>query len=323
MQVTSQNTKVIFSVLSVLFVVLVGILSSAISNPVLKVLFLICGSSVVILCFCGDLMQSERMRRFFLGITGAVFVIILLWSVVSAGSLSAYGKKLQFFFQEDADDSAAAEIYQEVSGETAEMEREISNVDETISGFLHDLQHFSKGLEEQQFFSSRYDPKEVERIASVIRTKLGEDEEDSSPSFQDVRTNSQTVELFYKMRIVEEQCQYINCIKALESVGVNCKDMSIDEYTLMVWDTESLFAIYSMRQSVLEDALQGVIYEENKHLYYKDFKIKLDEYSDTFDYKNWYKDPQSDSSEYIVEWLDGKIMNFYQKFHMNFQKKVN
>lgn len=318
----TANRK-IQSVISIILVVSLGILSTATPGLVLRVMFLFCGAGEIILCFYGEFIKNRLMHIILICVNGFVLAVIFLWSVISAGSLTEYGTRVQTFFQPKILDSAIDEVYQGVNSETIYIEQEISAADEMIGQILDELEHSSGALREYLFLSSRYDPKEVEEIAKIIRGELEEDEKEGSPDFKEIKTDKHVVEIFYKIRISRQLYQYINCIKALESVGINCKEMSIDEYTLMRWDTEVLFAIYSMRQELLDDVAQGVVYDETQYFYYREYKVKLDQYSDTFDYGNWRKKFQPDSAENIVSELDKQIMDFYQKLHMNFQKEID
>lgn len=319
MQTANKNIQ---SSVPVILMGCLGILSTATPGLALKLLFLFCGAGEIVLCFYGELIKSKRMHKILICANGSVFSIIFLWSVISAGSLAAYGARVQTFFQPEILDGAVEEVYQEVNSETVYIEQEISASVTMVGQILDELEHSTGDLKEYLFLSSRYDPKEVEKIATVIRDELEKDAKDEDPSFKEIKTNEHIVELFYKMKICRQLCQYINCIKALESVGIDCKAMSIDEYTLMRWDTEILFAIYSMRLERLNDVAQGVVYDEIQKFYYRDYKIKLDQYSDSFDYGNWHKLFDPDSAENIVSYLDDQIMEFYQKFYMNFQKEI-
>lgn len=319
MQTTTKNFQ---SILPILFVIPIGILSTATPNFVLQLMFLTCGVCGVILFFCKDLIKDEKKRRIFLYLTGIVFSAILLWSILSVGSLTAYGTKVQSFFQRKATDNSLDTIYQEMSEERLSMAREISGADKTIIQIIEELEQSSTTLAEYQFLFSKYDPEEVERLATDFRKKLDEDAEQETSYFSNIKTNIQTLELFYKMRCSCDVYHYYNCIKALESIGINCEKMSIDEYDLMLWDVEYLFTIYSIRQDRLEDAAQDVVYEEKQVFYYQDFKIYADEHSDTFDYKNWNRWFDVQSAKELVQSLDDEIMTYYKKFHMNFQKAL-
>lgn len=318
MQTANKNIR--YSV-PVILMGCLGILSTATPGLALKVLFLFCGAGEIVLCFYGELIENKRMHKILICTNGIVFFIIFLWSIISAGSLAAYGARVQTFFQPEILDSVVDEVYQEVNDETVYIEQEISASVTMVGQILDELEHSSGALKEYLFRSSRYDPKEVEKIAIVIRDELEKDAEKEKPSFMEIKKDEHLVEKFYKMRICRQLCQYINCIKALESVGIDCKAMSIDEYTLMRWDTEILFATYSMRLERLNDAAQGVVYDEEQKYYYRDYKVKLDQYSDTFDYGDWHKSFNPDSAQNIVSHLDNQIMEFYQKFYMNFQKE--
>lgn len=311
------------SVISVLLVIILVIFSTASPDAVLKLLFLSFGTVWIVLSFCEDLMHDEKRQKLLSRTAGAVFAVLFIWSVISAGSLSAYERRLRTFFQTtpvDAADKASAEVYEEAGAGFRQIEEGILSADEQISQLAKDLQRYSETAEEQQFFADKYDPAEVEKIIGVIRKDLEEDAENESPSFSDIRTDAHTVEIYYKMRLGDQAFYYANLIRALGSVGIDCETMSIDEYELMTWDVERLFAEYDMRQSRLSDAVQGKSYEEAQRLYYRDHQINSNEYSDTTDYEDWRKQYGAPiSGEDIVRRLDDDIMKYYKKLHMNFQ----
>lgn len=314
-------------VASVLLVIALVFFSAASPNALYKLLFLSSGLAWIILSFCENMMPNETVQTHLSRISGIVLAVLFIWSVISAGSFPAYGKKLQTFFQPGPTGAAldeAAAIYEEASDGFRQAEKEILAVDAQVSQIAKDLMHYSEAAEEQQFFACKYDPAEVEKIVGVIREELEEDKAKESPDFLDIQTNADTVELFYKMRLAVELFHYVDLIRALESIGIDCESMLIDEYELVTWDIEMLFANYSMRQSVLDDAAQGKNYEESQNLYYREFRIKLNEHSDTTDYKSWQKEYEGPvSAEYIADRIDERIAKYFEKLHMNFQPGSN
>lgn len=320
MQTKPRDVQIVFPLLCESLIVF---LSVAAPNMLFKILLIAFGTGGIILFCSKNIITDENKRRVVLIVDAAAFTAILIWSVAAAGSLSAYGEKLQNFFQDKAFKSLEA-VYEEVNGKDALMERKISEIDEKAAQIIGEIELSSAAMAEREFLSGRDDSKEVESAVNFIKKKLDEDAKDEDPSFTNIKTDVNVVELFYKMRVTRELYQYSNCIKAMESVGIDCKAMSIDEYTLMLWDAECLFTIFQMRQSVLEDAAQDVVYESQQLYYYQTFKLlHMNEYSDTFDYGNWRKwfDPQP--AKKTAASLDSDIMRYYRKFCMNFSKDTD
>lgn len=322
MQAASKKyTQIIFSAAAV---ILIGILAQAAPGLGFRLLLLVCGAGGVILYFCRDLIPNSAVQRALLRTAGILFAAALIWSVVSAGSPVAYGKKVAAFFLPGAPEAPEAStdaLYRDMSADSLRLKQTLDSLDVQLARMLDELGLASAAAEERQFLSGNDDAAEVEKIYAVIQKKLEEDAEKDNPSFTDIRNNAHSLELFYKIYLALELYRYGSFIKALEASGVDCKSMSIDEYTLMLWDVEYYFSLYNMRQSVLDDAAQGVAYEENKEFRYQEFKVsKQNEYSDVFNYGTWQRWYSPRSAQEVAGLLDKDLIQYYQKFNLNFRR---
>lgn len=317
----TADKKYVQIIVSALVVILIGILAQGAPNVGSKLLLLVCGVGGVILYFCRDLLRNAVTRKVLLWIAGGLFAVTLIWSVISAGSPAAYGKKVMTFFVPDASEIMADMLYQDMSTESLQLEQTFNGLDSQLVQILEELELVSAIMEERQFLSRNDDMAEVEKISAIIRESLEEDAEKDNPSFADIKANVHSLELFYKMRLSLQICQYSSFIKALESVGVDCEAMAVDEYMLMLWDVEYFFSLYNMRQSLLDDVSQGVVYEEEKLFYYQEFRVsEQNEYSDVFDYGTWRYQYQPQSAEKISNALDKYFIDYYRKLNMNFRR---
>lgn len=309
------------TIFSAFAVILIGILAQAAPNLGSKLLLLVCGAGGVILYFCKDLIPNAPARKVLLWSAGTLFVVTLIWSVISAGSPAAYGKRVVAFFVPEAPEITTDMLYQDMGEENLQMERTLDGLDSQLVQMLGELELVSAAVEERQFLSRNDDMTEVEKISAIIQEKIKEDAERDNPSITSIKTDVHAVELLYKIHLAPELCHYSSFIKALEAAGVDCKSMSVDEYTLMQWDVEYFFSLYNMRRSLLDDVAQDVAYEENKVFRYRDFKVsEQNEYSDVCDYGAWQVWYSPRAAEKIANSLDKDFIKFYQKLNMNFRR---
>lgn len=313
-----KYTQIIFSAAAV---ILIGILAQAAPGLGLRLLLLVSGAGGVILYFCRDWIPNSAVQRTLLWTAVILFTAALTWSAASAGSPAAYGKKVAAFFLPGAPEAATDALYRDMSAESLRLKQTLDSLDEQLAQTFDELELISAAAEERQFLSENDDVAEVEKICAVIQENLKKDAEKDNPSFTDIRDNAHSLELFYKIYLARELYHYSSFIKALEVSGIDCKSMSVDKYTLMLWDVEYYFSLYNMRQSVLDDAAQGVVYEENKEFLYQEFKVsKQNGYSDVFDYGTWRLWYSPRSAQEVADLLDEQILRYYQKFNMNFRR---
>lgn len=317
----TENKKYVQTILSAFAVILIGILAQAAPNLGTKLLLLVCGVGGVILYFCGDLIPNAVARKALLWGAGGLFFVTLIWSVISAGSPAAYGKRVVGFFVPETPEITVDTLYRDMGADSFWVEQRLDGLDGQLVQMLGQLELVSAAVEERQFLSGNASMAEVEEISKVIQENLAEDAKKESPSFTNIKTDAHALELFYKIWLSKELYHYSSFIKALERAGVDCESMSLDEYTLMQWDVEYFFALYNMRRSLLDDVAQDVAYEENKLFYYRDFKMsEQNTYSDVFDYGSWHVRYSPRSAKNVSTSLDEDFLKFYKKLNINFRK---
>lgn len=313
-----KHLQIIFSALAV---ILIGILAQAAPNLGAKLLLLVCGVCGVILYFGRDLIPNITVWRGFLWTAGGLFAVTLIWSVVAAGSPAAYGKKVAAFFVPEVPEITIDTLYQDMGADSLQMEQTLESLDGQLVQMFGELELASAAVAERQFLSKNVNTEEVEKISAIIQKRLKEDAEKDNPSFVNLKTYVHALELFYKIYLARELCHYSSFIKALGAVGVDCEAMAVDEYMLMLWDVEYFFSLYNMRQSLLDDVAQGVVYEEEKLFPYQEFRVsEQNEYSDVFDYGTWRRQFSPQSAEEISNTLDKNFINYYRKLNMNFRR---
>lgn len=224
---------------------------------------------------------------------------LVIWPILSADSFAEYKQELSYSLWPDKYNS--------------EIVSELINIDSYMSETEDTVELLKAQIYEDMFWYGQNDPEEIKAIVEQI-TKECSDNPDSYPN---IKLDADSVETLYKMKLSNMEYHYHNIVEAFEACGIKCKEMSIDEHTLMLWDTEILCNYYSMFKGMQEDAAEDITYEDNRNLYYNDFKVSLNEYSDTFDYKGWFL-PSSNTARGVVDNLHNVIMSFYSKFATNF-----
>lgn len=279
-----------------LLVVFTAVFIRAVPGQFLRMLFLICAGAIILFLLFQERIQDEAVKKYGFSAVCGIFICILAWSAVSAGSLTAYWEKI----------AGPSQIH-DASEKAASMETQLSKI-------LNDVETAEDILKERRFLDSKENPEEIERLTSLIEER----QKIEGTLFSDIKTDAHTLEKFYKALISYDAHYYINAIRALEAYGIDCKSLSVSEYTLACWDIEMFFMRYSMRQSILKDAAEDVVYEDTRRFYYNDFRISQHQYTDTFDYGKGNWNSMSASAKEIASLADERIMKYYRKFSMNF-----
>ena len=105
-------------------------------------------------------------------------------------------------------------------------------------------------------------------------------------------------------------------------MGIDCMSYGIDEYKLIIWDTEQMFSYYNMKKSLETKRSENPTYELFQR-FYNDYKVRHERYEDDFDYKNWYFRARNKDVISIMVDLDEYIMSYFDKFSINFKPAVN
>lgn len=235
---------------------------------------------------------------------------LVIWPILSADSFAEYKQELSYSLWPEKYEER---LYNDMANQNNEIINELIDIDSHMSETEDTVELLKAQIYEDMFWYGQNDPEEIKAIVEQI-TK---DCSDSPDSYPDIESDADSVEMLYKMRLSNMEYHYHNIVEAFEACGIKCKEMSIDEHTLMLWDTEILYNYYSMFQGMQEDAAEDIAYEDNRNLFYNDFKVSMNEYSDTFDYKGWFL-PSRNTARGVVDNLHNVIMSFYSKFATNF-----
>ena len=286
------------TVISVLILTIATVLSSGIPNPVFRLLFIFfCAAGIFSFLFFPD--QSGIKKIVLLCTFGTAAVALLLLSTIGAKiKFKEYMANIGRFLGSDS-------LYEEIETDLAAASDGLASLSQNMSLY--------------RFWEEQKDPEEVQKILENIQKH--KDEWDHNP-FPDIETNRDQVELMYKMWFCGNPYHYYNILSALESLGIDCEKFDIDEYQLALWDTEMLFMYFNMRKS-LETELADDPFHESWNGSFNDFKIRMDNYSDFFDYQGWLQPYKYVKTSDIMESLDDIIELFYEKFYINFRNDLN
>lgn len=175
----------------------------------------------------------------------------------------------------------------------------------------------SEEMNQQRFWESRRDEKEAEEALRYIEERWETIEEKDRVDFDDLGTDRNQVELFYKIKISEGNYFYCNMIRAMEDYGIDCEGMGIDEHVLFGWDVDRLFALYDMRKGMESKLAEEELIEEWAEDY-NDHRASVSGSSDVFDYGGWNRNYKDRNVRYIVNDLERTLVNYFTKFHKNF-----
>jgi len=334
MREKKKNILYILSILSAFFAV---VLSEAMPNLTLKILFVICLSAGAI-CLLSYLNDREPRKKWAAVALAAVTVILLAIPLLRGGSLSDYFVIIGNYVmgkEEAASLSDASvekicdkleETTDAVTGRIGDMEQGISDLrseimeyqalEQQIAEMAAEASLLSTEQKELTFLSQWTNQNEVNDIVEKIKEE--QEKEDGTLTFPDLLSDRHDVELFYKMLISNHTFYYCNIIQAFRIYGIDCDEMHIDEYTLMAWDSETLFALLSMRDK-MELPTGEEETKEDWHLQFNDYKIEMEEYSDICEYGGWRMSYENQTASEVMESLNRRINSYYKKLHINFK----
>lgn len=295
------------------------VISDAIPNPVLRIIFICCFMAGIIL-FLIYSEHNDKRKIIFPGICGAAALAILFTSAwQEKGTINDYIIHVKnFFLNEENEQDINQTCYQTLSSINKNIANLAVKADNAgvyipeIDKMNDEILKLSSDMDTYRLCQKKEDQKQIVNILTEIRKE---------ESFPELMLDKKQIELFYKMRIAEKPYYYINIIKAFEAYGIDCENMRIDEYTLALWDTERLFALYNMRKCLENEMDEDTFYEEWK-AYYNDNKAVTPEYRDNLDYMDWSYTATNMNVSEIMEKLNNRIMNCYVKLNMNFRKTI-
>lgn len=315
-QLRKSDIEIILSALTTLIATVISDVIPGLTVKLLFILFYMAGV-ITFLLYIGEENTWKRFGIPCFFLAGAVaFLVGASWANELSGK--AYMEQIAAFFRaEESRQEQDHFYYPEIadindSVKALAEDQSVDLLEQDLSAMNLRLVGMLGDIEKYRFWESKKDPGEVAEILDEVGTFLKDREDFSNLNDRD------TVELLYKMRIAHKLYHYKNILAALEAMGIDCEALEIDEYTLVCWDTEKLFSTYNMRKE-LEDEWAEEVYHERFD--YEQYKVRTEEYSDTFDYGNWGWSIEESTNEAKI-WVDKRMMEFYRKFKMNFSQET-
>ncbi len=301
------------------------ILSFGASKPVFQLMFIII--FLAIYCIAVSFLNKKTyIKGFFLTIACLAEGAILFLFIASNGSVSGFFTRIKNLLVAQQEDSsvistsleAQLEPYlNDFDAKIASIEQKIDNTNNNIEDLGDDMGTVTDSLNlitdnlENIYFNNNINDIEVNTILEQINKHY----EENSSSFENLKTDLYSLQLFYKMYITDETYYYCNILKAFQEYGIDIEKLEINEYTLVVWDVQILFATYGMKKSHManiDNESQEITFN------YNNYRVNMTKYSDTFDYGNWRRNYTGYTTEEISERLDDIMMDYYRKFIINF-----
>ena len=226
-------------VIPVIATLVSAILSEVISNIIIKMIFIICivSDSIIFLCYQNNQRKWKKNLIIILSIIN--FSILFIVPVINSSPM-IYISHLMDYFKLDKRETKIDESNIKINNDLAEIKDKVNKI--------------SNNVEEYSFLNNKDDPEEVKEIAETIESII-----DDLEYYLDVKTSKQKVQILYKMSLGTDEYYYCNIIRAFEACGIDCEEMSIDEYKLLLWDVERLYAIYNMKESIRRNSYMMIL----------------------------------------------------------------
>ena len=292
------------------------VLSELLPSPMAKLVFILLVIICIILFFLGQ-EKNRRAMQYVSGLLGAGLILALMVCAISPEFPSQVLDWINGRSQDGTVEEPAPEeqYWQNRSSRDASLENLLGDMT-SASGVADKL---SEALPSQALLSTSSDPAEVEAVLA----KMEEDRETLESSFPNIKTNRDEAMLYYKMKLYSEVWRYSSMITAFQAYGIDCQGLGIDEYTLLVWDAENLYNIYSMKKELEEDWGPDTFFSK-KELYFNEHKMDdVGDYSDLFDYGNWNFGYENRTARDLEDTFNGHIMAYYRRLLLNFSRPDN
>ena len=312
------DSEDIRSVVAFATALLPGVLTITIKNSIAQLAFLLLALLWLVIFYKGG------KNKLWLGGLGICMAVILGVSLLGDGSPREFWESIKVFVGLEPGTpgennqtkntlltirTKCEQLEQQQSEEENlldEISRQFENTSDSISVLMPESDHSRTAKEDRQ---------EVEQILSCIRER---EQELIPKSFPHLTTSREEVERFYKTQLTGDGYHYENVIKALEEYGIDCKTLQVDKFDLARWDVEILYIFYRMKRSLEEELYENKFYER-KEFNYRDFSIKdVEGYQDVFDYGGWNYGFSDKTAQELSEWFNGRILKYYDNFHLNF-----
>ena len=105
-----------------------------------------------------------------------------------------------------------------------------------------------------------------------------------------------------------------------KAFDIDCEKYGIDEYMLVLWDDEVLFATYNIRKSLENELAENAFHEEWSGKL-NEYKMERNKYSDVFNYGDYSYTYEKYTTSQIMEHMSINVMAFYKKYNMNFREE--
>lgn len=312
----SDNTKGV--IISCGVALLSVLLSEFLPNRIVRLIFVVILIVGIVLYFKGqdeneEKKENTRIYRY----ASYVLSVCLALMLVVFGLVPDLSQKLAEWHDPESSEITKKEESPSAKDMLLERQPDLTQtlsglqtrVDETVSG----VTNLVGSLKSDSLLSEKTDPAEVQSVLD----KLMEDEEIILENFPNIKSSRDEVMLCYKMFLYEMLCHYSSILRAFEEYGIDCNALNIDQSDLIRWDVERMYAIYSMKQELEPDLAENTFYS-SKTFNFTDHRMSMNEYSDTFDYGEWNFTLENIRAQEYEKILDGQIMAYYQKFHLNF-----
>ncbi len=315
-QTKNENLEFILSILTTMLLTLI---SKDIASPFWKIIFILCYVAGVTAYL---ILPDPKKRKWTACLCGLAAALILI--------LSSYEANVTFrdmighigdFFSNEKKEQEIHTIYQmELDSITLGLQKLSNEIEDytqneaILEQISVRMEQLSQSMDINRFWDNQADDAEVEDIMQTAEAKRQQWENDPFP---DLTSDKHQIELMYKMWLAREPYRYYNLVRAMEFMGIDCAAFEINEYTLMLWDTEFLYNVYNMRKSHEHDRGENVFHEVLKEDF-NQYRARTQKHSDTFDYENWGWDFNNKRTDQIMEFLDGIIMAHCEKMYINF-----
>lgn len=283
------------------------------ANLTIKLAFVIIAGVVVFLYFRGISGSHLKMKYTSYFLAAGLFVAVVVYTVLPDGpsGILKWGK--EDFQEETISELSPRDIYQQNRENTSQALESLRGDVEQAS---KELEKLNNALKAEVSSSKETYLSEVQELGKVLAGKQSL----IDSSFPNMKTDEKELELFYKTQLYEEIRHYSSFVSALEEYGVECANMGINECTLMLWDVENLYIFYGMKKELELGLLENEWYE-SKDLEFNSYKVAMNQYSDLLNYGSWRFTYENQFAKDLEKIFDGFIMNYYKRFHLNFEKQ--
>lgn len=305
-----ENTQILWSCGITLLTLLLS--ESVFPNLAVKTGFLLVTMFALFLYFKGREKESRGMQ--YLSYALAVCLVLSFMTCAFFPDLPSrlLDRREQPPQEEPVNVSSSEEDYRMTWENTARslegLQNRVAQVSEGLGGLFDGLGGYS-------VLSEKIDPSEVQELHGLIE----EWEQLIETNFPDIKTKRADLELFYKTQLYDRIYHYSSYIRAFEDFGIDCAQLGVDRHTLMLWDIEDLYILYSMKKELEPDLKDNKWYEE-KGLNFNSNKASMNRHSDLLDYGGWCFNYENRYAEDLEKLFHDYVMNYYKKFHMNFAK---